>query len=83
MEQKIIIIGGGIAGLSAAQAARETDPGADIRLVCGEKRLPYYRTRICGLLSGDDPQKLPVRNLLKEVSAHFENRDWEPEPDVT
>lgn len=62
MEQKIIIIGGGIAGLSAAQAARETDPGADIRLVCGEKRLPYYRTRICGLLSGDDPQKLPVRN---------------------
>ena len=37
----------------------------------------------CGNCEERCPQKLPVRNLLKEVSAHFENRDWEPEPDVT
>lgn len=46
MKQSIIIIGGGIAGFSAAQAARDTDPDARIYLICGEKRLPYYRNRI-------------------------------------
>jgi len=61
-EQKIIIIGGGIAGLSAAQAARETAPHARIHLICGEKRLPYYRSRICELFSGQDESKLLLRN---------------------
>ena len=59
---KIIIIGGGIAGLSAAQAAREANPAAQIHLICAEKTLPYYRTRICELLSEADPEKLTVRN---------------------
>ena len=36
----------------------------------------------CGNCEERCPQKLPVRNFLKEVAAHFENRDWEPEPDV-
>ena len=45
-EQKIVIIGGGIAGLSAAQAAREQDPAVAVYLCCGEGRLPYYRPRI-------------------------------------
>ena len=61
-EQKIVIIGGGIAGLSAAQAARETDPEAVIYLSCGEGRLPYYRPRICELFSGGDVSKLAVHN---------------------
>ncbi|MCL1905446.1 MAG: FAD-dependent oxidoreductase [Clostridiales bacterium] len=59
---KIIVIGGGIAGLSAAQAARETDPQARVHLVCGEKILPYYRPRICELFSGLEKDKLTVRN---------------------
>jgi len=61
-EQNIIIIGGGIAGLSAAQAAREIDGEARIYLSCGEGRLPYYRPRICELFSGGDVTKLTVRN---------------------
>lgn len=61
-EQHIVIIGGGVAGLSAAQAAREQDPAASIHLCCGEGRLPYYRTRICELFSGGDVAKLTVRN---------------------
>ena len=36
----------------------------------------------CGNCEERCPQKLPVRNLLKEVAAHFENRNREPEPDV-
>lgn len=62
MARKIIIVGGGIAGLSAAQAAREADPEARIHLICGEKRLPYYRTRICEIFSGLAADKLIVRN---------------------
>ncbi len=62
MEQRIIVIGGGIAGLSAAQAARDQDSQARIHLVCGEKCLPYYRTRICEVFAGTDPEKLLVRN---------------------
>lgn len=59
---KLIMIGGGTAGLSAAQAAREADPEARIHLVCGEKILPYYRPRICELFSGLSTEKLTVRN---------------------
>ena len=62
MAEKIVIIGGGIAGLSAAQAAREANSEARIHLICGEKRLPYYRPRICEIFSGLDPEKLLVRN---------------------
>jgi NAD(P)H-nitrite reductase large subunit len=72
MEQKIIIIGGGIAGLSAAQASREVDAQAKITLLCGEGRLPYYRTRICEVFSGTDPEKLTVRNEQWFIDEHIE-----------
>ena len=36
----------------------------------------------CGNCEERCPQKLPVRNLLKEVAAHFETPYREPEPDV-
>lgn len=41
-----IIIGAGIAGLSAAGALAEARPGASILLINGEDRLPYKRTQI-------------------------------------
>ncbi|MEG1500907.1 MAG: FAD-dependent oxidoreductase, partial [Clostridiales bacterium] len=61
-EKKIIIIGGGGAGLAAAQAARENAPQSSICLICGENRLPYYRLRICEVLSGLTAEKLTVRS---------------------
>ena len=63
-QQRIVIIGGGIAGVSAAQAARETDPKARIFLVCDEAELPYYRTRILEWINGADPEKLRLRSDL-------------------
>lgn len=63
-EQRIVIIGGGIAGVSAAQAARETAPTARIFLICDEAELPYYRTRILELINGADPEKLRLRSEL-------------------
>ena len=40
MAEKIVIIGGGIAGLSAAQAAREANSEARIHLICGDTIAP-------------------------------------------
>lgn len=61
--RRIVVIGGGIAGLSAAQAAREQDPQARIFLVCEEVGLPYYRARIPELINGADPEKLRLRSM--------------------
>jgi NAD(P)H-nitrite reductase large subunit len=41
-----VIVGAGIAGLSAASAIAAHDPGATIALVNGEDRAPYKRTKI-------------------------------------
>lgn len=59
---RIVILGGGVAGTSAAQAARETNPEAEITLVAGEERLPYYRTRLLELLSATEPPQLSLRS---------------------
>jgi len=60
---KIVIIGGGAAGFAAAQKARKTDSTAKISLLCGEKRIPYFRPRLCELLSGLDEEKMNVKPL--------------------
>mgnify|MGYP000104553283 CR=1 FL=1 len=62
MEKRIVVVGGGIAGLSAAQTAAASDKEAAVFLICGEKRLPYYRPRICEVFSGLDIEKLNVHN---------------------
>lgn len=59
--KKIYIIGGGGAGFSAAQAAKETDPSASVTLICGEGRLPYFRPRICEIISGLPLEELRVK----------------------
>ena len=53
MTGSIVIIGGGIAGLSAAEAARSTSPDASITLVCQEEELPYYRLNLTRYLAGE------------------------------
>jgi NADPH-dependent 2,4-dienoyl-CoA reductase/sulfur reductase-like enzyme len=41
-----IIVGGGIASLSAIEAIRENDASSPILLIVGEDRLPYKRTKV-------------------------------------
>lgn len=61
MTGSIVIIGGGIAGLSAAEAARNTSPAASITLVCQEDDLPYYRLNLTRYLAGEiKASDLPV-----------------------
>jgi nitrite reductase (NADH) large subunit len=50
---RLVILGGGIAALSAAQAARATRPDARITLVHRESTLPYDRMSLTRYLAGD------------------------------
>lgn len=49
----ILIIGSGIAGLSAAQAAREAAPGCRVTLLSDDSHAPYYRQRLCEVLENE------------------------------
>ena len=42
--ERIVVLGAGIAGMTAAAQARETAPNADIIVVSKEQGLPYYRS---------------------------------------
>ena len=62
MNAGIVIVGGGIAGLSMCEAIRERDALVPITLVCGEPRLPYDRVRLSELLvSGQPAEALELR----------------------
>lgn len=45
--RQILIVGSGVAGLSASKAARAQDPEAEITMFGQDNRLPYYRLRLC------------------------------------
>lgn len=47
ISKKILIVGNGAAGFSAAKAARAQDPDAEIIMFGRDNRLPYYRLRLC------------------------------------
>ncbi len=50
---RIVIIGGGIAGLAAAEEIRRNSAEAEITVLSSECRLPYYRLNLTRYLSGD------------------------------
>ena len=68
--QKIVIIGSGIAGLSAAKAAREQDPLAEITILSQESDPPFYRLRLCELIG----KQTPYENLYIHPSAWYTER---------
>ncbi len=59
--RKIAIVGGGIAGISAAEHARKTAKDAEIHLYTKEEGLPYYRLNLTRYLAGEiDRDTLPI-----------------------
>jgi nitrite reductase (NADH) large subunit len=60
--RRVVIVGAGIAGLTAAEAARRAAPASEITLVSGEDGLPYYRLNLTRYLAGEAAaQTLPLR----------------------
>ncbi len=56
-QDKFVIIGGGIAALSAAQAIRKRNRSAKILMLSEEEYRPYYRPALSDLLSEDMPDQ--------------------------
>jgi nitrite reductase (NADH) large subunit len=58
---RVVIVGGGIAGVSAAESARQSSANAEITLVAGETELPYYRLNLTRYLAGEiGDEALPI-----------------------
>jgi nitrite reductase (NADH) large subunit len=51
--RKAVVIGAGIAGVSAAEAIRKSASQADITLISSETHLPYYRLNLTRYLAGE------------------------------
>jgi NAD(P)H-nitrite reductase large subunit len=69
MPRHHVIVGSGIAGLSAAESVRERDPGAAITLVSEEPHAFYSRPGLAYLLRGDIPEKQLAVRTPDEVRA--------------
>ncbi|MEI6207498.1 MAG: FAD-dependent oxidoreductase [Desulfuromonadales bacterium] len=64
--KRIIVLGGGIAGLTAASEARRQSPHATITLVSREQSLPYYRLNLTRFLAGD----------IREEELQIQPQQW-------
>jgi nitrite reductase (NADH) large subunit len=51
--RRLVVLGGGIAGVAAAEAARQVAPAAEITLLSGEPERPYWRLNLTRLLDGE------------------------------
>jgi len=68
--RRLVIVGAGIAGVAAAEAAREIAPDAEITLVNGEADAPYYRINLTRLIAGE----IAESDLPLHPPAWFEER---------
>lgn len=58
-----VIVGNGIAGISAAEAIRQLDRTGSITMIADETAIPYSRPMISMVLDGSCPsEKLPIRS---------------------
>ena len=70
---QIVIVGGGIAAVSAAEAARRTSANAKITLVSREPELPYYRINLTRFLAGE----IEAPELVLHPAAWYEKQNIE------
>ncbi|NMB28656.1 MAG: NAD(P)/FAD-dependent oxidoreductase [Clostridiaceae bacterium] len=72
-EQTIVIIGSGIAGLSAAEAARKQDPDVRIILLSEDANLPYHRPRLPGVVMAPDT----IDRVFLHDQAWYDDRQFD------
>ncbi len=64
----LVVLGAGVAGVTAAQAARRTAPNRPITLVSGEEVLPYYRLNLTRYLAEEVGEADLVMTTAEELS---------------
>lgn len=70
-EIDVVIIGGGVAAVNAADAISSRNKKARITMVCKENYLPYYRTRLTELLDTD----IPLERLEIKKESWYQDRN--------
>jgi nitrite reductase/ring-hydroxylating ferredoxin subunit len=60
--ERYVIVGGGVAGLSAAESLRQGGFTGEIRMLSGEQWLPYDRTVASKNIMGMDPEGIQLRS---------------------
>ncbi len=69
---RTIIVGGGIAGVSAAEAIHTLQPDADITLISEEHYLPYFRMSLTRYLAGEvEREKLILHDQQWYLHNHI------------
>ncbi|MHC4266706.1 MAG: NAD(P)/FAD-dependent oxidoreductase, partial [Planctomycetota bacterium] len=63
---KVVVVGAGIAGVSAVEAVRAASSNAEITLVSKESTLPYYRLNLTRYLAGE----------IGEAELPLKPKDW-------
>lgn len=73
MQTKYLIVGAGIAGLSAAKSIRKNDSEGSITMISKEKKKPYYRTKLTEAIASGESEE----ELLVEKEAFYEKKNIE------
>jgi len=73
MTARVLVIGGGIAGISAVESLRRAAPATGIALISQEGELPYYRLNLTRYLAGEVNRE----DLLIHTRAWYEEHDVE------
>jgi nitrite reductase (NADH) large subunit len=63
---RVLILGAGVAGMTAAEEARRAAPGVTIGLISREPGLPYYRLNLTRFLAGE----------VREAELAMQQRCW-------
>ena len=69
--QRYLIIGSGIAGMTAAETIRENDPNGSITLVTDEETPFYNRIRLCDFIAGE----LPPSELMDTPPEWYDEKN--------
>lgn len=70
MGHRVVVVGGGVAGLTAVEAARKFDPQCRLTLITREEGLPYNRLELTRVLAGITP----VDSLELQPAEWFASR---------
>ena len=72
--QKMVIVGGGAAGLNCAETLRQSKFTGEIQVISAEKSLPYDRTLLSKVLATGDSSKLSLRksDFLDEYDINYQ-----------
>ncbi len=73
LRKEFIIVGNGVAGMTAAEEIRKRDKDAGIRIITGEKYLTYYRVKLSHFIG----KSFELKDVLIHDESWYRERDIE------